>query len=1241
MNLSMPRDSRGVRTASTVALAAVLLLVWGAAMCSAAGVSGVNVAESGGALTVSIQVDERVPFAIDRRDRPSRLVVSLPGAQPTSELLASPTVEAPRSTAAAKVLVLDGSDELGGPGTLVVVHLTGPACSRIAYADDGSLRLVLDKPSRDVKLSRPGANALSVGGRAGPSNLPTVTAVDVAVTPDGTAAVLLTADAPLLCENGPPTSDRITVDLPCARLAPGLSPAVPGWVRSPLTSLAVAPVDGPDAGVRVSVATLSGAEFSVTQGSDSRKVLVTVKASPGPEAEMADVSDGGATATVAGQGTEPPALSGSGGWEGLGPGTVVQQNGGTQVIPGPRRPPPGGAKAAPGIDTPPVFLREGTITLDFPLSSVRDVLTGIAQQADLDIVIDDGVAGDLSLSMTDVTPEEAIATICVMKGLGWKKTGQTYIVATPDKLPVYSPNAIVQSYAPRLTGDDALTKLEELLKKLHPAVFVQLYTTDKRMLLVGDPSDVASAIRTLQQADGSAGEAVMGAGADTTEVYTCQSGKPDQLGAFVKQVVQPATLEVLNRPETQQIVLKGSRATVAQAVSLLQRLEAEGGRISTKTYKPARVTPNVVLAAVKEGYPGVVAQITDNTLLVTGTEKDTTAAIDYAKAVDVSLPGKDEAVSEYAALTPHVRGLARLAEQAFAGTDVTIQPLVETKVVIVSGPKEQVDACVEKLRFWDSDEGRQTVTRNIKVEYLDAAYAADMLTGLVIDPDFTATASGEMVALTGPSIAVAEAEAVLQETDIPAAVTEYGRNVVSERYVLSYLDVKIACGTLEDVFKSAMMTANGHVADGTPPPPRGAAAAPPGDGLFPQDDGLSLDGAGGPFGTLGGDGEPPSGPTTGNGGLLTPPMGAGPVIGPGPGPTQPTAATEGAPAAVTSKPESAPPPLIVTPDPATHSLLLTGQRWAVERAKQILVDIDVPPHQVVIECIIADVERSYLKRKGVDWTPGMMRAFSETFGGGLGFGRFGDAHVSFGADFEAEKTQGKATLLANPSLRAIDGAEGRIQIGDQLRFQVLQPQSAIGQPIFTTETVDVGIILKFKPRVSEDGNVCLELHAESSALAGILKSNMPQIKTRNADTSLILRDGETIVIGGLIRDEEVDVMKTVPLLSEIPVLGNLFRHRSVTRIPQELVFFITPRILRAGETVENSEDYTEKAPSMWTGSVIEGGPTRLEDVDQTTKTPAWQADGWPPRPKGEPSTEETPPGPEPTGPPAPRSHGTR
>jgi len=1215
-------------------------------MCSAAGVSGVKVDDDGGALTVSIRVDERVPFSIDRRDSPARLVICLPGAGPTAALLAAPTVAAPQSTAASKVLVLDGSEELGGRGTLVVVHLTGPACSRIAYAEDGSLRLVLDKLSRPLKLSRPGAVQGGDSHSAVRAELPTLTAIDVAVAPDGTATVLLTGDAPLLCENGPRTSDRLTVNLPSAGLAPGLSPTLPGWARSPLTSLAVAPVDGSEPAARVSLGTLPGAELAVTQGSDSGKVLVTVKASSGLEPEMAGASYGEATTTVAGQGTEPPALAGSGGWEGLGPGTVVQQNSGSQTIPGPRRPTGNGTKPAPGIDTPPVFLREGTITLDFPLSPVRDVLTGIAQQADLDIVIDDGVAGDLSASMTDVTPEEAIATICGIKGLAWVKRGQTYIVATPDKITTYIPNAMVQNYAPRLAGDDALTKLEELLKKLHPAVFVQLYTTDKRMLLVGDPADVAAAIRTLQQADGSAGEAVMGAGAEATEVYTCSSGKPDQLGSFVKQVVQPAALDVLNRPGTQQIVLKGSRATVAQAMELLQRLEAEGGQISTKTYKPARVTPNVVLAAVKEGYPGVVTQITDNTLLVTGTEKDTTAAIDYAKAVDVSLPGKDEAVSEYAAQTPHIRGLARLAEQAFAGTDVTIQPLAETKTVVVSGPKEQVDACVDKLSFWDSPEGRQTVTRNIKVEYQDAAYAADMLTGLVIDPEFTATASGEMVALTGPSIAVAEAEAVLQETDTPAALTEYGRNVVSERYVLSYLDVDTACATLESIFKSAMMTTNGHVADGAPPPPQGAAAAPPGDGLFPQGgDGLSLDGAGGPFGALGGNAEPPGGPTTGNGGPLTPPTGAGPLTGPGPGPgpAQPAGAPEGTPLPpATPKPEPPPAPLIVAPDPATHSLLLTGQRWAVERAKQILVDIDVPPHQVVIECIIADVERSYLKQKGIDWTPGMMRAFSETFGGGLGFGRFGDAHVSFGADFEAEKTLGKATLLANPSLRAIDGAEGRIQIGDQLRFQVLQPQSAVGQPIFTTETVDIGIILKFKPRVSEDGNVCLDLHAESSALSGILKNNMPQIRTRNADTSLILRDGETIVIGGLIRDEEVDVMKTVPLLSEIPVLGNLFRHRSVTRTPQELVFFITPRILLAGETVENSENYTEKAPSTWSGSVIEGGPDRLEDADQSMKTPAWQADGWPPRPKGEPQTEEAAPEPQPTGPPiAPRSHGTQ
>ncbi len=206
----------------------------------------------------------------------------------------------------------------------------------------------------------------------------------------------------------------------------------------------------------------------------------------------------------------------------------------------------------------------------------------------------------------------------------------------------------------------------------------------------------------------------------------------------------------------------------------------------------------------------------------------------------------------------------------------------------------------------------------------------------------------------------------------------------------------------------------------------------------------------------------------------------------------------------------------------------------------------------------------------------------------------------FDADLFLGEESGKSKLLANPSLRAVDGAEGRIQIGDELRFQVLQPTSMGGQPVYTVETVDVGIILEFTPTITEDGRVRLELRAESSSVSGYT-AGFPNIRKREARTELIIQNGETIVIGGLVSEDEIETLREVPLLSEIPILGQLFRHRSVERRPQELVFFITPRILYAADGTLNTDEQRlssgkDTEPMGWVQELPEGLADRIIDT---------------------------------------------
>lgn len=1193
MNYVAPR---GVRMA-TLGLGAVLVLAGALAAVPAAAdgliASAVAIGQENGQAFVDLSLNGKPEYTVEKRENPRRVVVTLPGVSPSSGLLNSPSAMGAAGNLIAKALVLDIQQKLGGPGTLLAIYLREPADVAVTYVDSNTLRVGVrpegspmlgDQPNTPAEATESPVATLAVINGAG-------TSVDEA----GRTHIGLRASGPLVYEESRPADTVFELAIDGVEVGEGVDLSLPESAAANVRAISLAPVTGEVPGAVLSVVCRGAAECQTIASAGGNGLEVIVPpfdpevgeipldlAGPGSgdllltTATHAEVGfeptdeatgpSGEATIALAGQERPSVGLSAPGlaSWEPIGSGSmVVGQGGGLQTIPGPRRPASSGNQAevaplttgtAPGIGSMPVYLREGAISLDIPASPVQTALTAIAHYADVDIVIDDGVTGDVSVTMSDVTAEEAIDIICSIKGLIWYKRGTTYVITQRPTTggPLPGGDAVVMSYSPQFTDQDSLGKYEQLLLTLHPRVLVQIYQQAGVIVVAGDSADVQAAIETLRQADTLTSPDGPVSEGQVAQPYTMNSGDPQQLASFLLQVY-PSGLSVHPRPNSQQIVLKGTRAVVSSALELLGELERQGGRIVSDTYRPTRLGVNVVAAAVHEVFPAVATRVEDQTLIISGTATDVEAAITHAKAVDFSLVSGADAVQEYEAKSRHVDGLAKVAEQAFAGTPVRIRRIPDTKTIMVMGPEAEVARAMGKLAEWDLADESQTVTQTLTLRYEDAGYVAEMLEGLELHPMLKLATSGAMLQLTGPSIVVAEAMDIIATVDVPEAIGVGGQKLVTKRRVLSYIEAETAKSALEDVFGHEMMTYP------TATPAVGAAAAPAAEGVFNQlGGGIFSDGPATVPGV-----QPPAGatsPAPGSQPTNLPPSGPGAPPTPGdatlPAPAGPARATGvGA--------------LVVTIEESTHSLVLTGPEWAVDRAMALLEQIDVPPHQVVIEAVIADVNRSYLKEKGVRWdfnrttiAENPTEAGAGEGFGGIGFGTFGRQNFSFDAELFLGEESGKSRLLANPSLRAVDGAEGRIQIGDELRFQVLQPSSAGGQPIYTVETVDVGIILEFTPTITEDGKVRLDLRAESSSVSGYT-AGFPNIRKREAQTNLIIEDGETIVIGGLVSEDEIETMREVPLLSEIPVLGQLFRHRSVERRPQELVFFITPRILYA------------------------------------------------------------------------------
>jgi len=177
---------------------------------------------------------------------------------------------------------------------------------------------------------------------------------------------------------------------------------------------------------------------------------------------------------------------------------------------------------------------------------------------------------------------------------------------------------------------------------------------------------------------------------------------------------------------------------------------------------------------------------------------------------------------------------------------------------------------------------------------------------------------------------------------------------------------------------------------------------------------------------------------------------------------------------------------------------------------------------------------------------------------------FSRAPWSLQSILSASIKRNETKLLASPNIMVTDNDQANIFVGDTLRVQTAQA-SVNGQ---TTQIQEfpIGIIMLIRPRVNVDGVVTLRVHPAVSSITALDKSTgIPQTSEREADTNIMTKDGETIVIGGLIREEDLRTVQEVPILAQLPIIGELFRTRTHDKRRKEVLVFITTHIVKDGE----------------------------------------------------------------------------
>ncbi len=248
----------------------------------------------------------------------------------------------------------------------------------------------------------------------------------------------------------------------------------------------------------------------------------------------------------------------------------------------------------------------------------------------------------------------------------------------------------------------------------------------------------------------------------------------------------------------------------------------------------------------------------------------------------------------------------------------------------------------------------------------------------------------------------------------------------------------------------------------------------------------------------------------------------------------------------------------------SHLIVLSGEEGTVAQALDLARKLDVRRAQVKISVQITDINRSSLKNLGLQWSFGSL-GIHESQPNGIGFGSFTRDPLSVSATITALENSGNAKLLAAPNMSILDGERGFILIGDRIQFPKLTGYTQAQTPIYDVTEERVGIYLQVAVQMEDNGELTLTIYPQISTVSGYLNVNgasYPQISTREQQTTIRVKDGQQIVVGGLIRDEEINNVQRVPLLSQIPLFKELFTYRNTTHQQSEVVIVITPQILK-------------------------------------------------------------------------------
>ncbi|MDP1773760.1 MAG: type II secretion system secretin GspD [Methylobacter sp.] len=306
-------------------------------------------------------------------------------------------------------------------------------------------------------------------------------------------------------------------------------------------------------------------------------------------------------------------------------------------------------------------------------------------------------------------------------------------------------------------------------------------------------------------------------------------------------------------------------------------------------------------------------------------------------------------------------------------------------------------------------------------------------------------------------------------------------------------------------------------------------------------------------------------------------------------------------------------------DAANNSVVIVATPQEYEVILPVIKQLDILPLQVLIDATVASVTLTDNLKYGIEW---FLRQGNTAIGSGLSGVTLGDLASGTAAAFAtgglsvvqnsgsvkailtAQADKGNVNVISSPSLMVLNNQQAKINVGDQVPIQTATSQlpttSGTTTGLLTSNSIqykDTGVTLEVTPRVNANGMVILDLHQIVSAVVptttGVTTS--ATINKQEIESSVAVQDGETIALGGLIKDNNSENKSGIPFLHDLPLIGPLFGNTTYTQTKNELVVLITPRVVKSKQDSRLvTDEFKRKLTGIYETKAVDSGGSAVE-----------------------------------------------